>query len=55
MKWMTLLLIVLFAACNEKEKIAGDAQEIATTRDSVPPEKAAAPHYNGKEIRQRAF
>lgn len=55
MKWMTLLLILLFAACNEKEKIAGDAQEIVTTRDSVPPEKAAAPPTTVKKYANERF
>ena len=55
MKWMTPLLILLFAACNEKEKIAGDAQEIVTTRDSVPPEKAAAPPTTVKKYANERF
>lgn len=55
MKRIILLLIILFAACNKKEKVAGEAQKIVKTSDTVHMEKTAPSNTTEKKYSNERF
>ncbi|PKQ45605.1 Gmad2 immunoglobulin-like domain-containing protein [Confluentibacter flavum] len=55
MKRIILLLIILFAACNKKDKIVREAQENVKTSDTVQLKKAAPSNTTVKKYSNERF